>query len=230
MSAFSLRAAGKVKEAVDELTHIIEVAQIANSNRELDLYSSNFLVPLERVLETRGILRRLLHAHEDALKDLERAIEIEEHDARIYFLIGDSKSILGDYDPAVTFFNIAQSKGYANLYTLAVNRGMVLRLLNRSAAAMEDFLQAKLLMTVNRHGLGLGSSPTRPSNDGGAQPPLSAMSSNNNLTVNLPPAGGHAREDHEVERIRLDVLRAMCVLDVKVSKCHPLDRLCGDTR
>ena len=206
---------------MDELTHIIEVAQIANTNRELDIYSSNFLVPLERVLETRGILRRLLHAHEDALKDLERAIEIEEHDARIYFLIGDSKSILGDYDPAVTFFNIAQSKGYANLYTLAVNRGMVLRLLNRSAAAMEDFLQAKMLMTANKPGFSHGaavSSSSRPFKEGSAQLSSNAMSNNNNnnnVAVNLPP-GGHTREDHEVEKIRLDVLRAMCVLDVKV--------------
>ena len=206
---------------MEQLTHIIEVAQIANTNRELDIYSSNFLVPLERVLETRGILRRLLHAHEDALKDLERAIQIEEHDARIYFLIGDSKSILGDYDPAVTFFNIAQSKGYANLYNLAVNRGMVLRLLNRSAAAMEDFLQAKSLMIANKPGLGYGAavSSSRPTKDGSSKLSIGDMSNsnnNNNVAVNLQ-SGGRAREDLEVERIRLDVLRAMCVLDVKVS-------------
>jgi tetratricopeptide (TPR) repeat protein len=146
LHAYGLRLVGKLKDAVDELTHIIDVAHVANVDRVVDPFTSNFLVPPERVLETRGIIRRLLGAHEDALSDLERSVQIDDRDPRIFFLIGDSKSLLGDFEQAVEFFNHAEAKGYTNLYDLVTNRGMAARLLGRSADAMRDFFRAAPLM------------------------------------------------------------------------------------
>eukprot|EP01034_Spumella_vulgaris_P021885 gene21885-27961_t len=140
--SFCQRACGQQKNAIEGLTKIISCTQ----SQIQSMTSGVLSIPIHRVYEMRGTLFHEMQAHKLALSDLGKAIAINPSHADNYYLRGDCQCKLGNYEQALSDFNLAESKQFEDMCSLLVARGGCRRLLGDSAQAGNDFRQAYQLL------------------------------------------------------------------------------------
>lgn len=177
--AFCHRLHGRYKEAIDNLTKILSLKEkermrtgekshydaISRHDSEIvddmDEYSSDFyckmrakdqayILPVNVIYETRGILFHQGKAFRLALSDLAKAILLNPEKPLMYFLRADCYKKLGNYEKAVRDLQIAEEKGFKYIYSLLICRGTIWRCLGNSEQAEVDFKNALELLVPLR--------------------------------------------------------------------------------
>jgi len=189
--AFCQRAVGRHRDAIEGLTKIIAVANDAHKRAMAGEVDADYhmIIPLERIYETRGTMFHEIHAHKLALADLGRAIALNPDRPENYYLRGDCHAKLGNYELALSDYNLADETGFSDMCSLTSARGMTKRMCGDSSGAREDFEVAlELLKELTSRGV-----------DGGG--------------VGLH-TDSYNTEDAAILGIRLASLRALCFLDI----------------
>lgn len=141
--SFCQRSQGSQKDAIEGLTKIITKAEkLARHPKKIIPYSEQIQglsIPIGRVYETRGTLFHEMNAHKLALSDLARAINLMPEKSENYFLRGDCHCRMGNYELALQDFNLGEEKGFPDMVSLFMARGMVNRLLGNADDAIRDF-------------------------------------------------------------------------------------------
>jgi tetratricopeptide (TPR) repeat protein len=141
--SFCQRSQGAQKDAIEGLTKIITKSEkLSRHPKKIIPYSGQLAglsIPIGRVYETRGTLFHEMHAHKFALSDLANAINLMPEKSENYFLRGDCHCRMGNYELALEDFNLGEEKGFPDMISLFISRGMVNRLLGNADDAIRDF-------------------------------------------------------------------------------------------
>lgn len=179
IEAFCYRLHGRYKEAIDNLTKILSLKKKERMRTGEKSYydaisrqgsevvdgmvecSSDFhckirakdqayTLPINVIYETRGILFHQGKAFRLALSDLAKAILLNPEKPLTYFLRADCYKKLGNYEKAVRDLQIAEEKGFEDIFSLLNCRGTIWRCLGNSEQAEVDFKNALKLLGPSR--------------------------------------------------------------------------------
>ena len=173
----------------------------SNNDREIGV---DLAIPLERVYETRGTMLHEIQAYKLSLSDIGRAISLNPDRPENYYIRGDCHSKLGNYEMALSDFNIAEMKGFSDICSLYSSRGVMKRICNDSMGALNDFNLA--IDTLNKSLNNINS------RNGNVNVGLGMLQE----TVDIVHGGVSKinKEDAAILGIRLASLKALCYLDV----------------